>query len=69
MNIFIYNYTVGSGIMKHVTILEYDDDSAIKEKVNQWIAENESSILEIIDIEYIENGNMYIATITYEERE
>jgi hypothetical protein len=55
--------------MKHVTILEYDDDSAIKEKVNQWIAENESSILEIIDIEYIENGNMYIATITYEERE
>jgi len=54
--------------MKHVTILGYDDDTAIEEKVNQWIAENESTILEIIDIEYIENGNMYIATITYEEK-
>ncbi len=55
--------------MKHVTILEYGDSSTIEEKVNQWISENESSILEIIDIEYIENGNMYLATITYEERE
>jgi len=54
--------------MKHVTILGYDGDTAIEEKVNQWIAENESTILEIIDIEYIENGNMYIATITYEEK-
>lgn len=54
--------------MKHVTILSYNDDLAVEEKVSQWIEENEGSILEIIDIEYIENGNMYIATITYEER-
>lgn len=55
--------------MKHVSILEIGDGSTVEEKVNQWILENEDSILEIIDIEYIENGNMYVATITYEEKE
>jgi len=54
--------------MKHITIFEHGDGSTVEEKVNQWIAENESSILEIIDIEYIDNGDMYLATITYEER-
>ncbi|MBZ2174425.1 hypothetical protein K8M07_04105 [Schnuerera sp. xch1] len=55
--------------MKHVTIMEYGDSSTIEEKVDEWILENEDSVLEIIDIEYIENGNTYLATITYEERE
>jgi len=55
--------------MKHVTILDYGDGSTLEEKVSQWIAENEESILEVIDVEYIENGNMYLATITYEERQ
>lgn len=55
--------------MKHISLLDYGDSSNLEGKVTQWIMENESSILEIIDIEYIENGDMYIATITYEERE
>ncbi len=55
--------------MKHVSFLEMGGDgSTIEEKVNKWIMENEESILEIIDIEYIENNGMYVATITYEER-
>jgi hypothetical protein len=54
--------------MKHYSILEKGNSSLVEEKVNQWIKENEDSILEIIDIEYIENGDIYIATITYEER-
>ncbi|NLX61630.1 MAG: hypothetical protein GXZ06_03795 [Tissierellia bacterium] len=53
--------------MKHVSFLEMGGDgSTIEEKVNKWIMENEESILEIIDIEYIENNGMYVATITYE---
>lgn len=54
--------------MKHASIIEKGDSSAVEEKVNQWILENEDSILEIIDIEYIENGDIYVAIITYEER-
>ena len=55
--------------MKHVSFLEMGGDgSTIEEKVNKWIMENEESILEILDIEYIENNGMYVATITYEER-
>lgn len=56
--------------MKHITVFESGNDgSTVEEKVNQWILENESEILEILDIEYLDNGNMYLATITYEERE
>ncbi|NLW23602.1 MAG: hypothetical protein GXY88_10195 [Tissierellia bacterium] len=54
--------------MKHVSIVGYDS-SDIESKVEEWILENESSILEIVDVEYIENAGMYLATITYIERE
>ena len=49
--------------------MEYGDGSTLEDKVNEWIASNESSILEIIDIEYIQNGSICLATITYEERD
>ncbi|KNF09567.1 hypothetical protein CLPU_2c00180 [Gottschalkia purinilytica] len=56
--------------MKHVTIMEYTQGDSLKDKVDQWISENEHEILEIIDIEYSQRGdNIYLATITYEERE
>ncbi len=55
--------------MRHVSFLEVGGDgTTVEERVNEWIQENEESILEIIDIEYIENGDMYAAIITYEER-
>ena len=54
--------------MKHATILEYDNGSELKDKVNDWIEENEHEIQEIINIEYSQHGNIYLATITYEER-
>ncbi|MGF7056533.1 hypothetical protein [Brassicibacter mesophilus] len=55
--------------MKHATIVEYNDGSGLEDKVNEWIAENEQQILDIIDVEYSQHGNIYLATITYEERE
>ncbi|NLW41074.1 MAG: hypothetical protein GXY96_09165 [Tissierellia bacterium] len=54
--------------MKHISIVDYGDCN-VEGKVNQWILENEERLLEIVDIEYIEQGNMYLATITYLERE
>ncbi|WP_176967827.1 hypothetical protein [Proteiniborus ethanoligenes] len=54
--------------MKHMTFLEYDDGTGLKDKVAKWIAENEDGILEIIDIEYSQHGNIYMATVTFEER-
>ena len=63
MNIFLR-----SDRMKHISIVDYGDCN-VEEKVNQWILENEERLLEIVDIEYIEQGNMYLATITYLERE
>ncbi len=54
--------------MKHMTLLEYDDGSGLTDKVQRWVIENEEQILEIIDIEYSQHGNIFIATISYEER-
>lgn len=51
-----------------MTFLEYEDGSGLKDKVANWVAENEEEILEIIDIEYSQHGNIYIATVTFEER-
>lgn len=55
--------------MKHVSMVDYYDGSSLEEKVNEWILENEETLLEIIDIEYTQHGNVYLAIITYEERE
>lgn len=55
--------------MKHMYMLDYEDGSILKEKVDEWIGENEKNILEIIDIEYKEEANVYFAVVTYIERE
>lgn len=63
------NMFLRSDKMKHISMVDYGDGSSLEEKVNQWILSNEENLLEIIDIEYDQHGNMYIATITYLERE
>ncbi|WP_236914284.1 hypothetical protein [Clostridium sp. Cult2] len=55
--------------MKYISMVDYGDGSNLEEKVNEWILENEENLLEIIDIEYTQHGNVYLATITYLERE
>ncbi|WP_157752606.1 hypothetical protein [Schnuerera ultunensis] len=54
--------------MKHVSMADYGDGSSLEERVNEWILTNEEKLLEVIDIEYIQQGDMYLATITYLER-
>ncbi|MBS4534884.1 hypothetical protein GOQ29_04550 [Clostridium sp. D2Q-14] len=55
--------------MKHVTIVQDSkDNSLLKEKVNSWIEKNKKNILNIINIEYTNTNYMYVATITYEEK-
>ncbi|MBS4537074.1 hypothetical protein GOQ27_01290 [Clostridium sp. D2Q-11] len=55
--------------MKHVTIVESrEDQELLTQKIDLWIIEHEGDILEIIDIEYNNIGSMYMATITYDER-
>lgn len=51
--------------MKHASFVQYGDGSELKEKVENWIAENKDRILEIVDIEYTDNDGVFIATITY----
>lgn len=55
--------------MKYVSMVDYYDGSSLEGKVNEWILENEDIILEIIDIEYTQHGNVYLAIVTYEERQ
>ena len=59
----------GDGEMKHVTLLENEYGSGLKEKVQNWIDEHRDEIFEIVDIEYEQYGGMYSATITYEEKQ
>ncbi len=51
--------------MKHAAFVDNEDGLKLKEKVAEWIRENEDYILEIVDIEYTQKDNIYIATITY----
>lgn len=55
--------------MKHMYIVDYDDGNILREKVDAWIGENEESILEVIDIDYSQQGNLYLAVVSYLERE
>ncbi|NLK44787.1 MAG: hypothetical protein GX300_10390 [Tissierellia bacterium] len=55
--------------MKHMYIVDYGTGSSIKDKVDIWIGENEENILEIIDIEYTQEGDIYFAIVTYLERD
>lgn len=51
--------------MKHVGFVQQGDGSQLQDKVERWIEENRENILEIIDIEYEQNGDIYTATITF----
>lgn len=54
--------------MKHMYIVDMDG-SSLRDKVDQWISENEEDILEMVDIEYTQEGTIYFAIVTYIERE
>lgn len=54
--------------MKFMYIVEEGNGATLREKVNQWIDENEDIILEIVDIEYNQEGNIYFAIVSYLER-
>jgi hypothetical protein len=51
--------------MKHTSFIQENSGSELESKVKKWIDENEDRILEIVDIEYSQNGNVYYVTITY----
>lgn len=51
--------------MKHAAFIQKGENSQLKSKVEEWIKENKDQILEIIDIEYEEDGDIFTATITY----
>ena len=51
--------------MKHIAFISERDGSSLKEKVEEWIEENKDLIIEVVDIEYSENANVYYATVTY----
>lgn len=51
--------------MKHAAFIDQKDGSGLKDRVKEWIKENEEDILEIVDVEYREEGGVFIATITY----
>lgn len=53
--------------MKHVYMVDDNDGSTLKVKVDDWILENEKN-LEVVDIECSQMGGLYISIITYEER-
>lgn len=51
--------------MKHTSFIQENSGSELEGKVKKWIAENEDNILEIVDIEYSNEGNVYFVTISY----
>lgn len=51
--------------MEHITFLQMGSGDGLEEKVAGWIRDNEDSIKEIVDIEYVQYDNEYTATITY----
>lgn len=53
--------------MKTVSIYQYGDGADLNDKVAEWIKENENNLVEIIDIEYQQYDNVYVATIRYIE--
>lgn len=54
--------------MEHITFLQVGEEEGLKEKVTEWIRDNEDKVKEIIDIEYVQYGNQFTATITFIER-
>lgn len=53
--------------MKTVSFYQYGDGSELNDKVVEWIKENENKIVEIIDIEFQQYDNVFVATIRYIE--
>ena len=51
--------------MKHIAFISEKDGSSLKEKVEEWKEENKDLIIEIVDVEYSENADVYYATVTY----
>lgn len=49
-------------------MVDHYDGASLEEQVNGWIVKNQDILLEIMDIEYSQIGNTYLATITYEEK-
>ena len=68
MRIKYTDYNRGGDIMKHVSIVRYEQEDELEALVNQWIQEHEEEILEIIDISYEQYGDLFTAVLTYEER-
>lgn len=54
--------------MKFKSFVSYEEGSHLEEEVKDWINSNEENILEIVDIEYNQEGNIYIAIVTYREK-
>ncbi|HLR34509.1 MAG TPA: hypothetical protein VK071_04165 [Tissierellales bacterium] len=54
--------------MKFKSFVSYEDGAHLKEEVGSWIDDNEKDILEVVDIEYNREGNIYLAIVTYIER-
>ncbi|WP_159436155.1 hypothetical protein [Anaerosalibacter sp. Marseille-P3206] len=54
--------------MRHMTIIDCNDGLDLEDKVYNWIEDNEEEILEVIDVEFENRGNIFFAIITYEER-
>lgn len=55
--------------MKHIAFISEGDGSQLREKVDEWIEENKEKNIEIIDVEYSENADVYYATVTYLDKE
>ncbi len=54
--------------MKFKSFVSYEDGSHLKEEVESWINNNEEDIVEIVNIEYNQEGNIYLAIVTYIEK-
>ncbi|HEY8363618.1 MAG TPA: hypothetical protein VIK77_12250 [Tissierellaceae bacterium] len=55
--------------MKHMYIVDYGNGASIRDKVDIWLGENAENILEVLDVEYSQEGDIYFAIITYIEKE
>ena len=56
---------IGVISVKHAAFVQHGEGSQLQDKVQQWIEENRDDILEVVDIEYEQNGDIYTATITF----
>lgn len=67
VNIIAISTMLGVDKMKFMHIVADGSGDTIKAKVEQWLKENEESILEMVDIEYNQEKGVYFAIISYFE--